>query len=158
MKIFTKHSTYKKVAGKIAKPIGLAAKVGGTALAISTVGLPAVAGLVAADMAKKYVGRQVEKKLDKTFGKSKIYRTGKAITGAAYQTAKGNYSGALNYEKDVYRELDPNKKRVEKFNKFNEAYIEPTQQLAGTYKTVSGASKRIEKLNKNKNEQATKSF
>lgn len=132
MKLFTKRSTYKKVAGKIAKPIGLAAKVAGTALAVETLGLPMVAGYIGLGLAKKYG----EKYLDKKLGQSKTYRVARAGIDTAYALRKGNITGAYGGGSKLYSELDPNKKRVAKFDRFNENYVNPSLQLYGASKNA----------------------
>jgi hypothetical protein len=131
MKIFTKRSTYKKVAGKIAKPIALAAKIGGTALAVETLGLPMMAGYIGLGLAKKYG----EKYLDKKLGKYKSYRVARAGIDTADALRKGSYAGAYGAGSKLYSELDPNKKRVARFGQFNENYVNPSLQIYGAAKS-----------------------
>lgn len=132
MKVFTKRSTYKKVVGKIAKPIGLAAKIGGTALAVETLGVPMLAGYVGLGLAKKFG----EKYLDKKLGGNKAYRVAKAGINTAYALNKGNYAGAYGAGSQLYSELDPNKKRVAKLSQFNENYVNPSMQIYGAAKSA----------------------
>lgn len=145
MKVFTKRTTYKKVAGKIAKPIGLAAKVAGTALAVETLGVPMVAGYIGLGLAKKFGERYLDKKL----GGSKTYRVAKAGVDTAYALNKGNYAGAYGGASKLYSEIDPNKKRVARFERVNENYVKPTLQIYGAGKNARNVTnkgiKRYEK-------------
>jgi len=124
--------TYKNVANKIAKPLGYATKAAGIGLALSTVGLPAVATGLAADYALKAIDKKAGKKL----GKYKAYRVARSVGGLGADIYKGNLLGGVEEAAKAYEELDPNKKRVKKFEHVNQNYLNPTLQLAGAAKSA----------------------
>lgn len=129
--------TYKKVANKIAKPLGYATKAAGIGLALGTVGLPAVATGLAADYALK----AIDKKAGKTLGKYKAYRVARDIGGLGADIYHGNAIGGIGAASKLYEELDPNKKRVAKFEHVNQNYINPTLQLAGAASSAKKVGK-----------------
>ncbi len=132
---------YKNVAKKIAKPLGAATKAAGIALGVSTVGVPTVAGLLAADLAMNYVDKKAGQKL----GKYKSYRLAREATKFGSKMSKGNIIGAMQESSKMYGDLDPSQRRRDKFKKFNVNYLAPTLQLAGAGKQASSMSTRIEK-------------
>jgi hypothetical protein len=145
LKIKGKTVLYKNVARKIAKPLGYATKAAGIGLALGTVGLPAVATALAAEGAMKLADKYAGKKL----GKYKAYRVARGLGSLGTDIYKGNVIGGLGDTASLYQELDPNKKRVKKFEKVNTNYISPTLQLAGAAKSVSKVNTMREKYNAN---------
>lgn len=133
LKFKGKTVTYKKVASKIAKPVGIATKAAGLGLALGTLGIPAVATGLAADYALKYVDKKAGKKL----GKYKGYRVARELGGLGSDIYHGDVLGSVGEAAKVYEELDSNKRRRRKFEHINKNYLNPTLQLAGTYKNAA---------------------